>query len=162
MGTGAYATYTAAHNSKVLKVPEGISLEDAAASPLQALTAWTMIHQAYEVKKGDTVLITAAAGGVGLWLVQMAKAKGATVIATTSAHKVQAVRDAGADHVIDYSTDEDFVPHVREITKGEGVHVVFDGIGKSTFDRSLVSVRRNGTFVSFGNASGAVPPFNIL
>jgi NADPH2:quinone reductase len=162
MAGAAYAAYTAVPHEKILRVPAGISLEDAAAAPLQGLTAWTMLHESYEVKKGDIILITAAAGGVGLWLVQLAKAKGAIVIATSSAHKVQAVRDVGADHVLDYSTDENFVPAVREITKGLGVHAVFDGVGKSTFDNSLASLRAKGTLVSYGNASGAVPPFNIL
>lgn len=162
MSGKSYAQYTAVPRDKIIRVPEGVSLEEAAAAPIQGLTAWTMLHDSYEVKKDDVVLVTAAAGGVGLWLVQMAKAKGAVVIATTSAHKLQIVRDAGADHVIDYSTNENFVPAVREFTKGQGVHAVFDGVGKSTFDNSLEVLRRKGTLVTFGNASGAVPPFNIL
>ena len=114
------------------------------------------------VKKSDIILIAAAAGGIGLWLVQLAKAKGAIVFATTSEHKIQTVRDAGADHIINNSTDANFIPAVLEITKEDGVHAVFDGVGKATFDNSLAVVRREGTFVSFGDASGAVPPFNIL
>jgi NADPH2:quinone reductase len=146
-----------------MSVPAGISMRDAAAAPLQALTAWTMLHESYAVRSGDAILVTAAAGGVGLWLVQMAKSLGATVVATCSAAKVGLVRSVGADVVVDYSSgDGGYLAEVLEATGGDGVHAVFDGVGKSTFEESFKCVRRKGTMVSYGNASGAVPPFNIL
>lgn len=159
--SGTYAEYLAAPSAAVVAVPDGISAEAAAAAPLQALTAWTMMHESYEVKKGDTILITAAAGGVGLWLVQMGKYLGAKVIATCSASKVDMVKSVGADVVIDYTSGE-YYDKVMQETDGQGVQAVFDGVGKSTFEESFKCVKRKGTMVSFGNASGAVPPFNIL
>jgi NADPH:quinone reductase len=142
-------------------VPNAISLADAAAGPIQAMTAWTLLHDSHAVKKGDWILVTAAAGGVGQWLVQMAKYLGCKVIATCSTTKIDLVKNLGADHVIDYSK-EDYVPHVKEITGGNGVIAVYDSVGKSTFDQSLECVAKKGSMVSFGNASGAVEPFNIL
>jgi NADPH:quinone reductase len=161
-GESTYASYAAIPAAKAVKVPSAISLQDAAAGPIQALTAWTMLHESHAVKKGDWILVTAAAGGVGQWLVQMGKYLGARVIAACSTTKVDLARKLGADEVIDYTTTEDYVKPVMEITGGEGVVAVYDGVGKATFDRSLACVARKGTMVSYGNASGAVEPFSIL
>jgi NADPH2:quinone reductase len=143
-----------------VRVPEGIPLADAAAGLLQGLTAWTLIHDSHEVRRGDWTLVHAAAGGVGLWLVQMLKFVGAKVVATCSSTKVDLVKSVGADVVVDY-TKEDYVVHVMTATDGAGVVAVFDGVGKMTFDKSLECVARKGSMVSFGNASGAVAPFSI-
>lgn len=160
-GEASYASYTAILAAKAVKVPEAISLAEAAAGPIQAMTAWTLLHESHAVKPGDWILVTAAAGGVGQWLVQMAKYLGVKVIATCSTSKMELARKLGADHVIDYSKD-DYVKPVMDITGGAGVAAVFDSVGKSTFDSSLECVARKGTMVSFGNASGAVEPFSIL
>lgn len=160
-GEAAYATYTSISASSVVHVPNDISLDDAAAAPIQAWTAWTLLHDSHEVKKGDWILITAAAGGVGQWLVRMGKYLGANVIGTCSTTKVDLVKGLGADHVIDYSKGE-YKGKVLEITGGEGVVAVFDSVGKTTFDESLECVARKGSMVSFGNASGVVEPLSIL
>lgn len=121
-----------------------------------------MIRDAYAVKKGDVILVHAAAGGVGLLLVQLLHHLGATVIGTVgSDEKAKLAKEHGADHTIVY-TREDIVERVNEITNGQGCHAVLDGVGKDTFDASIASTRRLGTLVSFGNASGAVPPVNIF
>jgi NADPH2:quinone reductase len=155
-----YAQYTAASAQTVYKIPDGVSTEAAAAGLLQGLTALTLIREAHAVKKGDWVLVHAAAGGVGLLLVQLLKAVGAKIIATCSTSKLELVKSKGVDVLIDYSKD-DFVPKVKEATGGAGVVAVFDGVGKSTFDGSLESVARKGSMISYGNASGPVPPFTI-
>ena len=160
MAEGTYAEYVAAPAAKAIKIPEGVSTKDAAAALLQALTAWTLIRDAHKVEKGDWILVHAAAGGVGQWLVQMLKHIGAKVIATCSTTKVDLVKSIGADEVIDYTT-EDFVKRVKDITNGEGVPAVFDSVGKSTFDGSLECVARKGSMVSFGNASGTPEPLVI-
>jgi NADPH:quinone reductase len=157
MADGTYAGYVNAPAAKAVRIPEGVSTQDAAAALLQALTAWTLIHDAHKVEAGDWILVHAAAGGVGQWLVQMVKHVGANVIATCSTSKVDVVKGIGADVVIDYTT-EDFVARVKEITKGEGVRAVFDSVGKSTFDGSLESLAMKGSMVSFGNASGTPEP----
>jgi NADPH2:quinone reductase len=135
-----------------------------AALLLQGLTAWSLVRQAYKVEKGDWVLIHAAAGGVGLLLCQMCKLLGANVIGTTSSEaKAQLAKANGADYIVDYSNGYDeLVSKVNELTGNKGVNVVLDGVGASTFDVSLKVVRRLGTVISFGNASGAVPPVNIM
>jgi NADPH:quinone reductase len=153
---GTYSAYTVTSASKTVKVPNAITLKDAAAGPVQGLTAWTMLHESHAVKKGDWILVTAAAGGVGQWLVQMGKYLGCRVIGACSTKKVELVKGLGADHVIDYTVQEDYVKPVMEITGGEGVAAVYDGVGKATFDRSLACVARKGTMVSYGNASGQV------
>ncbi|KAJ3365607.1 hypothetical protein GGF32_008740 [Allomyces javanicus] len=162
IGPGSYAEYTAVPASKVQVVPDNVPLDTAAASLLQGLTALTLVKLGYAVKQGDWVLVHAAAGGTGGLLVQLAKHFGAKVIATTSsdAKVAEAVR-LGADHVIRYDR-EDIAARVKEITGGEGVHAVFDGVGKATFDASLASLRRRGYMVSFGNASGKVPDVDLL
>jgi NADPH2:quinone reductase len=164
MGQSAYAEYTAAPVDYTIPLPDSISTKTGAASLLQALTAVTLIRDAHSVQKGDWVLVTAAAGGVGLWLCQLLKAVGARTIATAStAEKRQLAKDNGAEVVLEYHEDDRdvFVKKVLEITGGEGVHAVFDSVGKSTFDSSLAVVRRKGSMVSFGNASGPVTGFAL-
>jgi NADPH:quinone reductase len=153
---GSYAEQVVVPARGVVRVPDGVDDDTAAAIPLQGFTAHYLVSSTYQVKAGDTVLVHAAAGGVGLLLVQLAKAKGATVIGTVSTEeKAQLARDAGADEVVGYDQfDED----VRRITDGEGVAVVYDGVGKTTFDRSLASLRTRGMLVLFGASSGPVPP----
>ncbi|KAI9271373.1 hypothetical protein BY458DRAFT_455735 [Sporodiniella umbellata] len=157
-----YAEYTHVPARLAKQLPEDISSEDAVALGVQALTAWTMVRDGYKVNEGDIVLVHAAAGGVGLLLTQMLRHLGATVIGTVSTEeKAKLARENGANHVINYSK-EDVVTRVNEITNGLGCHAVLDGVGKDTWEASLASTRRLGTLVSFGNASGAVPPISIL
>ncbi|OMH84305.1 putative quinone oxidoreductase [Zancudomyces culisetae] len=157
----AYAEYILVDPEKAIIVPEQMALDTASASLIQGLTALTFVKRAYNVKKGDVVLVHAAAGGTGRLLVQLCKHYGATVIGTTSnEEKAKLATDAGADHII-YYTREDVPTRVREITNGQMVNAVFDGVGKSTFQASFDSLRRCGTLVSFGNASGKVPPIEI-
>ncbi|KAL0262631.1 NADPH:quinone reductase [Diplodia seriata] len=161
MGTGAYAEYTAVATGHATKVPAGVGSDVAAAALLQGLTALTLIREAHAVQKGDWVLVHAAAGGVGLWLCQLLRAVGARTIATASSEaKRELARKNGAEVVVDY-TAEDVVARVKEVTGGNGVVAAFDGVGKSTFDVSMESLARKGSMVSFGNASGAVPPVTI-
>ncbi|KAF2428947.1 NAD(P)-binding protein [Tothia fuscella] len=160
MAQSTYAEYTAAPALHVKKLPSDINAETAIAAMLQGLTAITLIREAHPVKSGDWVLVHAAAGGVGLLLVQMLKDIGAKVIATCSKGKIDLVKKYNPELIIDYG-NEDFKAKVLEITKGEGVAAVFDGVGKTTFDGSLDCVARKGSMVSFGNASGAVEPFKI-
>lgn len=158
-GAGSYAEYMVVDADKALPVPDGISDEVAAALPAQGITAHYLINSSYNVQPGDTALTYAGAGGVGLLLTQMLKHRGATVITTTSTpEKAEAAREAGADHVLTYPE----VPEgVRELTGGRGVDVVYDGVGKDTFEGSLSSLRIRGTLVLFGGASGQVPPFDL-
>ena len=159
---GSYAEYAAVPAEKLVKVPSGISDEQAAAAMLQGMTAHYLVHSTYPLKKGETALIHAAAGGVGLLLVQMAKNIGARVIGTVgSDEKAKLAKDAGADEVIIY-TKQDFEAETRRLTDNKGVHVVYDGVGKSTFDGDLNVLRARGYLVLFGGASGAVPPFDPI
>jgi NADPH2:quinone reductase len=161
---GAYADERLLPAEKAVPVPDGISDEVAAAALLKGTTAFYLLHWTHELKAGETVLIHAAAGGTGQILVQWAKAIGATVIATAGSEaKCELVRDLGADLVVDYKT-HDFVTHVKEFTGGRGVDVVYDGVGKATFEPSLDCLRPRGLMVSFGNASGPVslPRLGIL
>jgi len=145
----------------MVKLPEGISDEQAASMLLKGLTVHYLIYSTYAVQKGDTVLWHAAAGGVGLIACQWLKALGVTIIATAgSAEKLALAKAHGADHTIDYST-EDFVKRVKDITGGKGVPVVYDGVGKTTWEGSLDCLRPRGLMVTFGNASGPVPPVNL-
>ncbi|KAK5121748.1 hypothetical protein LTR85_004623 [Meristemomyces frigidus] len=161
MAEGAYAEYTAAPAAKAIKVPTDMDAHIGAAALLQGLTALTLIREAHPVKKGDWVLVHAAAGGTGLWLCQLLKAVGANIIGTASTEeKVDTATKAGATHMINYSQD-DVKTKVMELTKNAGCIAVFDGVGKSTFDLSLDCLARKGSLVSFGNASGAVPPVTI-
>lgn len=159
---GSYAEYAAVPADRLVKVPEGISDQQAAAAMLQGMTAHYLIHSTYPLKKGETALIHAAAGGVGLLLVQMAKNLGARVIGTAGTEeKAKLAREAGADEVIIY-TRQDFEAETKRITGGQGVHVIYDGVGKSTFDQDLNILRPRGYLVLFGGASGAVPPFDPI
>lgn len=159
MATGGYAEYTAVQADSVVAVPDGISLERACAAYLQGLTALTLIDEAYEVKEGDWVFVPAAAGGTGGWLCQLIKARGGRVIGSASTpEKRRLAHEHGAEVVVAY---DEVLDAVRERTGGKGVAASFDGVGKSTFEVSLEALARKGTLVSFGNASGAVPPFPI-
>ncbi|PVM85000.1 quinone oxidoreductase [Caulobacter radicis] len=159
---GAYAQASVVPADRAVKVPEGVDLEVAAAVLLKGMTAEFLVRRCFPVQAGQTVLVHAAAGGVGQILVQWAKALGASVIATVGSEaKAQIVRDLGADHVILYD-HEDVAARVAEITGGAGVPVVYDGVGKDTFQGSLKSLGRRGVLVTYGNASGPVPPFAPL
>ena len=161
IGPGTYAEYTSTTYAKAMPVPPNLSPDLAVASLLQGLTALTLIREAHPVKPGDFVLVHAAAGGTGLWLCQLLKWVGAHTIGTVSTvAKGELARANGAEWVVDYSR-ENVVARVKEITGGAGVVAVFDGVGKDTFDEDLEVVARKGTIVSFGNASGQVPPFTI-
>ena len=157
---GAYAEERNIDAKHLVKLPKSVSYETGAAMMLKGLTAHYLLHKTFPVKKGDTILVHAAAGGVGLLLCQWGKALGATVIGTVgSPEKAKLAKKAGAKHVIQYNS-EDFVARVGEITSGAKCDVVYDGIGKSTFMGSLDCLRPRGLMVSFGNASGPVDPFN--
>ncbi|MFO1345504.1 MAG: quinone oxidoreductase [Rhodocyclaceae bacterium] len=159
---GAYSEARCMPAAPLLKLPDAIDFRTGAAMMLQGLTSAYLLRKTYRVQAGDAVLIHAAAGGVGLIACQWAKALGATVIGTTSSEEKAALARAhGADHIIFYNR-EDVAKRVREITGGEGVAVVYDGVGKDTFMGSLDSLRVRGMMVSFGNASGPVPPFDPL
>jgi NADPH2:quinone reductase len=159
---GTYAEYVVVPADKL--VPFNVTLVEArvaAAVMLQGMTAHYLTHSTFPLQEGQTALAHAAAGGVGLLLVQMAKLRGATVIGTAgSEEKARLAKDAGADEVIIY-TEQDFVEETRRITGGEGVHVVYDSVGKDTFDNSLDCLRPRGYMVLFGASSGPVPPFDI-
>ena len=159
---GAYSEVRCLSADRLLKLPDSLSLQTGAAMMLQGLTAAYLLRQTYRVQPGDAVLIHAAAGGVGLIACQWAKALGANVIGTVSNEaKAELAKLHGCDHVIFYGR-EDVAKRVREITGGEGVAVVYDGVGKDTFMASLDSLRVRGMMVTFGNASGPVPAFDPL
>jgi NADPH2:quinone reductase len=143
-----------------VSIPNGVSMQQAAAVMLQGMTAHYLTHSTYPLQPGDTALIHAAAGGVGLLLVQIAKRCGARVFGTTSTEeKARLARTAGADEVILY-TQIDFEKEVKRLTDGKGVNVVYDSVGKTTFDRSLNCLKPRGYMVLFGQSSGAVPPLD--
>ncbi len=157
---GAYAEYVTVPEAKLVPVPDEVDTLTAAAVMLQGMTAHYLTHSTYPLKPGDHALVHAAAGGVGLLLCQMAKRRGAYVIGTVSSEaKATLARAAGADEIILY-TEHDFVAETKRLTDGRGVHVVYDSVGKATFDGSLDSLRPRGYLVLFGQSSGAVPPFN--
>ena len=159
---GAYAEYAAVPADRLVSVPAGIADQQAAAAMLQGMTAHYLVNDAYPLKKGETALIHAAAGGTGNLLVQMAKNIGARVIATAGTEeKAKLAREAGADEVILYSL-ADFEAETKRLTDGKGVNVVYDGVGKTTFDKDLNVLRPRGYLVLFGGASGAVPPFDLI
>jgi NADPH2:quinone reductase len=161
MVPGAYAEYTVVPAEKLVKVPPSIDLRAAAAVMLQGMTAHYLTTSTYTLRSGDTALVQAAAGGAGGLLVQIAKKKGARVFGTASTSKLQIVRDHGADVVIDY-TKEDFESVVMKATDGKGVNVVYDSVGKTTFDKSLNCVGLRGLLALFGQSSGLVPPFDPM
>lgn len=162
MCRGSYAQYAAVPAWQLVPVPESMDLRTAAASMLQGMTAHYLTHSTWELKPGETCLVHAAAGGAGQWIVAAAKLRSARVIGTTStAAKADAARAAGCDDVILY-TEQDFEAETRRLTDGKGVDVVYDSVGASTWDKSLNCLRPRGLMVSFGNASGPVPPFAPL
>ncbi|MFJ5861379.1 quinone oxidoreductase family protein [Pseudarthrobacter sp. NPDC092439] len=155
-GINCYADYALVDADAALPVPDGLDDFTAAALPLQGMTAHYLMNSTFKVEDGHTVLLHAGAGGVGLLLVQLLKLRGAKVITTVSTdEKEQLALEAGADHVLRY---DGFAGQVRELTGGAGAHVVYDGVGKDTFDDSLAALRVRGTLVLFGAASGPVPP----
>lgn len=157
-GVRTYAEYAVVDSAKALPVPAGVDDKTAAALPLQGITAHYLMNSSFRVEPGHTVLLHAGAGGVGLLLTQLLKARGARVITTVSSDEKAALStQAGADEVLRY---EGFADKVRELTDGDGVNVVYDGVGKDTFDDSLRSLRIRGSLVLFGAASGPVPPFD--
>ena len=159
--TGSYCEQRVVPADRMVKLPQGISEETAASMMLKGLTVHYLIFSTYAVKKGETVLWHAAAGGVGLIACQWLKALGVTVIGTAGSEEKMALAKAhGAEHVINYNK-ENFVERVKGITGGKGVPVVYDGVGKSTWEGSLDCLRPRGLVVSFGNASGPVPPVNL-
>ena len=159
---GSYAEYAVAPADRLVHIPGQLDFKQAAAAMLQGMTAHYLVYGSYPLKKGETALIHAAAGGVGLLLVQMAKAIGARVIGTAgSDEKCELAKQAGADEAINYST-ADFETETKRLTDGKGVHVVYDGVGKATFDKDLNVLRPRGYLVLFGGASGAVPPFDPI
>jgi NADPH2:quinone reductase len=160
MVPGAYAEQEAVPEEKLVVLPDGIDTRTAAATMLQGMTAHYLALSTYSLKEGDACLVQAAAGGVGALLVQMAKMRGARVFGTASTKHLDVAREAGADVVIDY-TKEDFQKVVMEATNGAGVNVVYDSVGKTTFDRSLDSLGRRGVLALFGQSSGVVPPLDI-
>jgi len=160
MSLGAYAEYAAVPTARLVKVPEGVDAETAAAAMLQGMTAHYLVTSTYKLKRGDAALVHAAAGGVGLLLIQMAKQIGARVFGTVSTEeKAKLAREAGADEVIIY-TEQDFQEEIKRATEGKGVEVVYDSVGKTTFMKSLESLAPRGLLALFGQSSGVVPPFD--
>jgi NADPH:quinone reductase len=158
MARGSYAEYAVVVSAALVKLPDAITFEQAAAAMLQGMTAQYLTHTTYPLKQGDTCLVHAAAGGAGLLTVQMAKMRGARVFGTVSTEaKAQLARENGADDVIRY-TEQDFEQEVKRLTNGRGVDVVYDSVGKTTFDKSLNCLRPKGMMVLFGSSSGPVPP----
>lgn len=159
---GSYAEYALVPAAQLVKVPEGLSMEQAAAAMLQGMTAHYLATSTFPLKPGDMALVHAGAGGVGLLLTQIAVKMGARVITTVStAEKAELSREAGASDVILY-TEQDFVAEVKRLTGGKGVDVVYDSVGKTTFDGSLNCLRPRGLLALFGGSSGPVPPFDLI
>ena len=155
---GAYAEYAAVPASKLVKIPAGVDFATAASVMLQGMTAHYLTHSTYPLQPGDAALLHAAAGGVGLLLIQLAKKRGATIIGTAGTpEKADLARSFGADHVVLYR-EQDFEAEARRLTGGEGVAVVYDSVGASTFDKSLNCLAPRGYLVLFGQSSGPVPP----
>ena len=159
---GGYAQYASVPADRLVPIPERVTDQQAAAAMLQGMTAHYLCHDTYPLKRGETALVHAAAGGVGLLLVQMAHHIGARVLATVSTEeKAKLAREAGADEIILY-TKSDFEAETRHLTNGQGVHVVYDSVGKTTFEKGLNVLRPRGMMVLFGGSSGAVPPFDLI
>jgi NADPH2:quinone reductase len=158
---GSYAELAAVPASRLVKLPDGVSAREGAAAMLQGMTAHYLTFTTFPLKEGDACLIHAAAGGMGQLLCQIARMRGARVFGTTSSEeKARLAREAGADEVILY-TEQDFAAEVKRLTGGRGVQVVYDGVGHDTFEKSLDSLAPRGTMVSYGQASGKVPPIDI-
>ena len=161
MPIGSYATHRIFPTKKLVKVPNEIELEDVVTLMTKGFTVFYLLHKTYPVKSGETILFHAAAGGVGQIFCQWAKSLGCTIIGTVgSDEKISIAKSNGCDHVINYSK-ENFVEKVKEITNGVGVPVVYDGVGKKTFDGSIECLKVRGMMVSFGNASGPLDPCNV-
>tara|TARA_B100001142_G_scaffold64482_1_gene63867 strand:+ start:22 stop:993 length:972 start_codon:yes stop_codon:yes gene_type:complete len=161
MPIGSYSTHRIFPSKKLVKVPEGIELENVVTLMTKGITVFYLLHKTYPVRSGETILFHAAAGGVGQILCQWAKSLGCKVIGTVgSDEKIKIAKENGCDHVINYSK-ENFAEKVKEITNGDGVPVVYDGVGKKTFDGSIDCLKVRGTMVSFGNASGPLDPCNV-
>ena len=159
---GTYAELATAPVDRLVPIPDGVSAPQAAAAISQGMTAHYLVHSTYSIQPGDTVLIHAGAGGTGLLLTQLAKSLGARVLTTVSTEaKAQLSREAGADYPILY-TSTDFAREVKGFTSGEGLPVVYDSVGRSTFEQSLSCLRPRGVMVLFGGSSGAVPPFDLI
>ncbi len=159
---GSYAEQVVADVAEVVKIPSDVATKTAAAVMLQGLTSHYLVNSTYPIQEGDTCLVHAAAGGVGLLLVQMAKMRGARVIGTTSTEEKAALaRGAGADDIILY-TERDFEAEVLRLTDGQGVEVVYDSVAKATYEKSINCLKPRGYMVFFGNASGPVPPIDPL
>jgi NADPH2:quinone reductase len=159
---GAYAEYAAVPADRLVPIPSGVSDQQAAATMLQGMTAHYLAYDSFPLKRGETALVHAAAGGVGLLLVQMAHNIGARVIATVSTEeKAKLAREAGADQVILY-TQQDFESETKRLMDGKGVDVIYDSVGKTTFEKGLNLLRPRGMMVLFGGSSGAVPPFDPI
>jgi NADPH2:quinone reductase len=159
---GSYAEYALVAAVSLVKIPDGLTMEQAAAAMLQGMTAHYLSHSTFPLKAGDTALVHAGAGGVGLLLTQMAARIGARVITTVSTEeKAELSREAGASDVILY-TEKEFEPEVKRLTSGKGVDVVYDGVGKTTFEGSLNCLRPRGLLALFGASSGPVPPFDLI
>lgn len=157
---GSYAEYAIVPAARLVPIPPNIDARSAAALMLQGMTAHYLTHSTYPLKKGETALLHAAAGGVGLLLIQIAKQLGATVIGTVSTEaKAKLAKEMGADHLILY-TQSDFLAEVKKLTDGRGANVVYDSVGQTTFDKSLDCLRPRGYLVLFGQSSGPVPPFD--
>jgi len=160
MARGSYAEYAVVPSWQLVKVPDDVGLNTAAAAILQGMTAHYLTHSTFPLKTGDTCLVHAAAGGAGGLIVQMAKMVGARVLGTVSTEeKARIARDNGVDEAILY-TQVDFEAEVKRLTNGRGVDVVYDSVGKTTFEKSLNSLRPRGTLALFGQSSGSVPPFD--
>ncbi len=160
---GSYATRVLVPAFRAVHVPEGVDMQMAAAALVHGMTAHYLVNDSYKAKAGDTLLVHSAAGGVGLLLVQMLKRLGCRVIGTVSSEaKEQLARAHGADEIIRYDQVTDFAPEVKRLTGDVGVHAVYDGVGATTFDQSLASLRLRGTMVLYGGASGPVPPFDPM
>ena len=161
MPIGSYSTHRIFPTKKLVKVPEGIELENVVTLMTRGITTFYLLHKTYPVKSGETILFHAAAGGVGQILCQWAKSLGCIVIGPVgSDEKIEIAKANGCDHVVNYSK-ENFSEKVKKITNGEGVPVVYDGVGKKTFDGSIECLKIRGTMVSFGNASGPLDPCNV-
>jgi NADPH2:quinone reductase len=160
MARGSYAEYAVVPAAQLVKIPQGLDFSAAAAAMLQGMTGHYLTHSTWSLKTGDTALVHAGAGGAGRLIIQMAKLKGARVFATVSTdEKARIAREAGADETIRY-TEQDFEAEVKRLTDAHGVDVVYDSVGKTTFDKSLKSLRPRGMLVLFGQSSGSVPPFD--
>jgi len=160
MAVGAYAELAVVPSWQLVKIPTSLDFSSAAAAMLQGMTAHYLTHSTYAIQRGDTILVHAAAGGAGLLIAQMAKRRGARVIGTVSTEdKARLARSAGVDEVILY-TEADFEAEVKRLTEGKGLPVVYDSVGKTTYEKSLNCLRPRGMMVLFGQSSGAVPPMD--